>query len=146
MMQIARAPAARDGFIQHRAPLHLLHVLAEVADVQPLGNRHCTFVRLLLAHDHAKKRRLARAVGSNQADLFAGIQLKRSVDKNQLLAVLLIDSGKRDHSSIISATLSGLSESLSTVAQFLAVQMVESFESKYAFVNLVRAIPLGRCR
>ncbi len=100
MMQIARAPAARDGLVQHRTPLHLFHVLAEIADVQPLGNRHLAVVRLLLAHDHAEQRRLAGAVRANQAHLFAGVQLKRSVDKDQLLAVLLIDIGKRDHAPL----------------------------------------------
>ena len=123
MMQVARAAAARDGFIQNRTAFHLLHVLAKVADVKALGNRDLAFVGLFFAHDHAEERRLAGAVGPHQANLFAGIQLKRSVDENQLLAVLFIDIGKRDHPSIISA-------SFSTVAQFLAVQVVESFESK----------------
>ncbi len=100
MMQIARAAAARDRLIQHRPALHLLHVLPEIADVQPLGNRDLAFVGLLFADDHAEERRLARAVGANQADLLAGVQLKRSVDKNQLLAVLLIDIGKRNHASL----------------------------------------------
>ena len=104
-----------------------------------LGTVTVAVVRLFFAHDHAEQRRLAGAVRANQADLFAGVQLKRSVDKDQLLAVLLIDVGKRDHYSIIS-------ESFSTVAQFLAVHVVESFESKYALVSLVRAMPLGRCR
>ncbi len=45
VMQIARAAAARDGFIQHRPALHLLHVLAEIADVQPLRNRDCRLRR-----------------------------------------------------------------------------------------------------
>ena len=100
MMQIARAAAARDRLVQHRAALHLFHVLAEIADVQPLGNRDRAVVRFLLAHDHAEQCGLARAVGANQADLFAGVQLKRSVDEDQLLAVLLIDVGKRDHAPL----------------------------------------------
>jgi hypothetical protein len=81
------------------------------------------FRSFFLRRDHAEQSRLAGAVRANQAHLLAGVQLKRSIDKNQLLAVLLIDIGKRDHYSIIS-------ESFNTVAQFLAVQMVESFESK----------------
>ena len=39
MMQIAGAAAAGDGFVEDRAALHLLHVLAEVADGELLGNR-----------------------------------------------------------------------------------------------------------
>ena len=65
-----------------------------------LGTETVAVVRLLLAHDHAEQRGLAGAVGANQADLFAGVQLKRSVDKDQLLAVLLIDIGKRDHAPL----------------------------------------------
>jgi hypothetical protein len=97
MMQIAGPSAARDGFIQNRAPLHLLYILAKIADVKALGNGDRPFVRFLLVHDHAKEGGLAGAIGPHQADLLAGIQLKRSVDKNQLLAVLFIDIGKRDH-------------------------------------------------
>ena len=91
--------------------------------VQLLGNRDVAFVGIFLAHDHAEERGLAGAVGTDQPDLLAGVQLKRSVDEDQLLAVLLVDIGKRNHYSIIS-------DSFSTVAQFLAVQVVESFESK----------------
>ena len=69
------------------------------------------------------KRRLARAVRTHQPDLLAGVQLKRSVDEDKLLAVLLVDIRKRDHYSIIS-------ESFNTVAQFLAVHVVASLESK----------------
>ena len=97
MMQIAGAPAAGDGFIEHRPALHLLHVLAEVADGQLLGNRDVAFVGIFFADDHAEERGLAGAVGADQADLLAGVQLKGSVDEDQLLAVLLVDVGKRNH-------------------------------------------------
>ena len=97
VMQIAGAAAAGDRFIEHRAALHLLHVLAEVADGQPLRNRDLALVGSFLAHDHAEERRLAGAVRADQADLLAGVQLKGSVDENQLLAVLLVDICKRNH-------------------------------------------------
>ena len=97
VMQIADAAAAGDGFIEHRAALHLLDVLAEVADGQLLGNRDVAFVGSLFADHHAEERGLAGAVGTHQADLLAGVQLKGSVDEDQLLAVLLVDVGKRDH-------------------------------------------------
>ena len=96
VVQIARAAAAGDGFVQHRPALHLFHVLAEVADGQLLGNRDVAFVGRFLAHHHAEKRRLAGAVGPHQADLLAGIQLKGGVDEDELLAVLLVDVGKRN--------------------------------------------------
>ena len=78
-------------------PCHLFHVLAEIADGELLGNGDVAFVGLFLAHDHAKQRGLAGAVGADQADLLARVQLKRRVDENQLLAVLLVDTGKRNH-------------------------------------------------
>ena len=83
VVQIAHAAAAGDGFVEHRAALHLLHVLAEVADGELLGNRDVAFVGGFLADDHAEERRLAGAVGSDQADLLAGVQLKGSVDEDQ---------------------------------------------------------------
>ena len=77
------AAAARDGFVEHGAALHLLHVLAEVADGELLGDGDVAFVGDFLAHHHAEERGLAGAVGADQADLFAGVQLKGSVDENQ---------------------------------------------------------------
>src|SRR5580700_922392 len=100
MMQIARASASSDSLVQHRSALHLFHVLAEITDMEALGNRDRAVVRLLLAHDHAEQRGLAGAVGANQPHLFTRVQLKRSVDKDQLLAVLLTDVGKRYHAPL----------------------------------------------
>ncbi len=65
-----------------------------------LGTETVAFVGLLFAHDHAEQRGLARAVRTHQPDFLAGVQLKRSVDEDQLLAVLLIDIGKRDHAPL----------------------------------------------
>ncbi len=96
VVQIADAAAAGDGLVEHRAALHLLHVLAEVADGQLLRNRDVALVGVFLADDHAEERGLAGAVGADQADLLAGVQLKGGVDEDQLLAVLLVDIGKGD--------------------------------------------------
>ena len=82
VMQIADAPAAGDGFIEHRPAFHLFHVLAEVADGQLLRNRDVALVGRFLADDHAEERRLAGAVRTDQADLLAGVQLKGSVDED----------------------------------------------------------------
>jgi hypothetical protein len=49
------------------------------------------FVGSFLADHHPEKRCLARPIGTNQSDFFAGIQLKRSIHEKQLLAILLID-------------------------------------------------------
>ncbi len=98
VVQIAELPAAGDGFIENGAPLHLLHVLAEVADGQLFRHRNVALVGGFFADDHAEQGRLARAVGTYQADLLPWVQLKRGVDKDQLFAVLLVDIGERDHS------------------------------------------------
>ena len=97
MMQIASAAAARDGFIQHRPALHLLHILPEIADGQLLRNRHLAFIGRFLADGHAEERRFPGAVGPHQANLLAGVQLKGGIDENQLLPVLLVDIRKRNH-------------------------------------------------
>ena len=82
VVQIAHPPAAGDRLIEHRPALHLLDVLAEIADGQFLGNRDFAFVRSFLADDHAEECGLAGAVGTDQADLLAGVQLKGSVDED----------------------------------------------------------------
>ncbi len=97
MVQIAYASAAGNGFIQHRAAGHLFHVLAEIADREPPGNGDFALVWSFLAHNHAEKRGLTRAIRPHQTDFFARIELEGSVHKNQLPAVLFIDIGKRDH-------------------------------------------------
>ena len=100
VVQVADAAAAGDGLVEHRAARHLLDVLAEVADGQLLRNRDLAFVGRFLADDHAEERGLAGAVGADQADLLAGVQLERGVDEEELLAVLLVDVGKGDHQDL----------------------------------------------
>ena len=82
VMEIAGAAAAGDGFVEDRAALHLFDVLAEVADGELLGNRDSAFVGVFFADDHAEERGLAGAVGADQADLFAGVQLEGGVDED----------------------------------------------------------------
>ena len=98
MVQIADAPAARNGFIEHAAALHLLHILAEIPDRQLLGHGDVTIIGRFLAHDHAEQRGLAGPVGTHQTGLFAGIQLEGSFYENELLAVLFTDVAEGDHS------------------------------------------------
>jgi hypothetical protein len=68
-----------------------LDVLSKVADRQLLGDRDRALVGSFLADHHTEKRCLARPVGTDQSDFFAGIQLKRSIHEEQPLATLLID-------------------------------------------------------
>jgi hypothetical protein len=69
---------------------------------------------------------------------------KNREDGNQEPGILRQPSQRLQEISRHSACI--ISESFSTVAQFLAVQVVESLESKYALVNLVRPMPLGTCK
>ena len=77
VVQRAGTAAAGDRLVEHRPSGHLLDVLTEVADRQLLRHRYLAIVRHLFADDHAEERRLARAVGADQADLLAGIELER---------------------------------------------------------------------
>src|SRR5882762_2819318 len=90
-------PLPRDRFIQNRTALHLLDVLAKVADRQLLGDRDRALVGSFLADHHTEERCLARPIGTDQPNFFAGIQLKRSIHEEQLLPILLIDVGEGDH-------------------------------------------------
>src|SRR5262249_61738799 len=88
---------AGDSLIEDRPALHLLHILTEVANGQLFRNRDIALIGCFLANHHAEQSRLAGAIGTDQADLLAGVQLKGSVHEDQLLAVLLVDVRKRDH-------------------------------------------------
>ena len=97
VMEVADASTAGDGFIDDGPARHLLDVLLEVADRQLLRYRHLAVVRRLFSGDHAEKRRFARAVGTDEADLLARIQLKGGVDEEDLAAVLLVDAIETNH-------------------------------------------------
>ena len=100
VMKIAGAAAAQNRFVEDRSSGHLLDVLTEVADRQPLRHRDVAFVRRFFADDHAEERRLAGSVRADEPDLLAWIELKRGVDEQDLLPVLLADPRERDHSMV----------------------------------------------
>ena len=97
VVQVAQAAAAGDRLVEHRAALHLLDVLAEVADRELLRHRDLALVGAFLAHDHAEERRLAGAVRADEADPLARVELERGLDEEHLAAVLLADARERDH-------------------------------------------------
>lgn len=99
-MEIAGAAAAGYGFVENGAALHFFYVLAEVADGQFFGDGDGAFVGFLFAYHHAEERGFAGAVGSDEADFFAGVQLERGFYEDELLAVLFIDVGKRNHAGV----------------------------------------------
>ena len=101
VMQIAEPAAAGDRFVQHGTARHFLDILAEIADRQLLRYGNFAFVRRFFADDHAEQRCFAGAVRTDEADLFARIELKRCVDEENLAAILLADVRKRNHESSI---------------------------------------------
>ena len=76
MVEVAGAAAAGYGFVQDGAALHFFYVLAEVADGQFLGDGYSAFVGVFFADYHPKESGFAGAVGSDETDFFAGIELK----------------------------------------------------------------------
>ena len=66
-------------------------VLVDVAQLDRFADPHLAAVGLLLAHDHAKQRRLAGAVGADDADDATGRQTERQIVDQQLVAVALGD-------------------------------------------------------
>ncbi len=76
VMEVAGAAAAGDGFVEDGAALHLFDVLAEIADGESLGDGEFAFVGELFADDHAEESGLAGAVGADEADLLAGVELE----------------------------------------------------------------------
>ncbi len=76
---------------------HLADILVEIADGDATIDRDLALVGPLLAGDHAEQRRLARAVGADEADLLAAKDGRRSFDEEELLAVLLADGVEANH-------------------------------------------------
>ncbi len=76
---------------------HFPDLLAEIADRHAGIDADQAVIGLFAAGDHAEQRRLAGAVGADQADLFALHDAHRGVDKQDLVAVLLGDIVEADH-------------------------------------------------
>ena len=76
MVQPAELATAGDGLVQHRAAGHPAHVLAVVADTESVGHRDPAQVGGLLAEDEAEQGGLAGAVGPDQPDPLARIDLE----------------------------------------------------------------------
>ena len=93
--------AHRPDAIHHlrdRAPArHLADILAEIADRHAGIDRHLAVVGLLLAGDHAEKRRLAGAIGPDKSHLLSLLDAHRRVDEQDLMAVLLADVVEANH-------------------------------------------------
>src|SRR5262249_1035442 len=94
VMEVADAAAPEDCLVQDRAAGALLDVLAAVAHRQFLRDRDLSLVRRFLTGDQTEERRLAGAIGPDQAHGLAGIELERRIDEENLPAVLLADSGQ----------------------------------------------------
>ena len=101
LLQLGGDGAHRAGAVHHlgdgAAARHLAHVLAEVADGHAAIDGDLAFVGLLLARDHPEQRRLAGAVGTDEADLLALVERRRGLDEEDLVAVLLADVVETNH-------------------------------------------------
>jgi hypothetical protein len=95
--EVGHLAGAGHGLVQHRAAGQVAGVLTEVADGEAARTLDDAVVGLLLAGDEAEDGGLARPVGADEADLLAGVDLERRVEKEDLRAVLLADCGERDH-------------------------------------------------
>ncbi len=100
-MQLGRdlgdRPGAVHGLLDHGLAGHLADILAEVADGHAAVDGDLALVGLLLAHDHAKERRLAGAVGADEADLLAAVDGGGGLDEQELFPVLLADAVETNH-------------------------------------------------
>ena len=65
--------------------------------VIPAVRGDLAFVGLLFACDHAEERRLAGAVGTNEADFLTLVEGGRCLDEKDLVAVLLADAVETNH-------------------------------------------------
>ena len=95
LAQLGGDGAHRAGAVHHlgdgAAARHFADVLAEVADGDAAIDRHLAFIGRFLPGDHAEERRLAGAVGADQADLLPLPQRRRGLDEEEVMAVLLAD-------------------------------------------------------
>src|SRR6185312_6137281 len=71
--------------------------LVDIAKLDRLADPDGTGIRLFLAGDHAEKRRLAGAVGADDADDAAGRQLEGQVLDQQIVAKTLGQAFDLDH-------------------------------------------------
>ncbi len=101
LFQLGGDFANRSGAIHHlgngATARHLAHVLAEITDGDAAIDGDLALVGLLLAHDHAEERRLAGAVGTDEADLLALVERRGGLDEKDLVAVLLADIVEANH-------------------------------------------------
>ena len=95
LSQLGRHGADRTGAVHHlgdgAAAGHLADVLAEIPDGDAAIDGDLAFVGLLLAGDHPEQSGLAGAIGADEADLFALLERRRSLDEEDLVADLLAD-------------------------------------------------------
>src|SRR5262249_2837947 len=84
---------------------HLADVLAEMADGRAAIDRDLSRVGLFLPDDHAKDRRLARAVRPDEPHLFAAKRGERCIHEQDLVAVLVGDAVEWNHAGTFTEIL-----------------------------------------
>ena len=97
VMQVTDPATAGDGFVEHGASGHLFDVLAKVADGHLPGQGDVAFVGFFFADHHAEEGGFASAVGADESDFVAGVELEGGFDEDELFAVAFADVGEGDH-------------------------------------------------
>ena len=106
--RLATSPRAGAGLREDRSAAQIADVLPKVAERELPGLFHDAVVGSILAGDQPKHRALAGAVGPDEPDLLARVDLERGIDEQDLAAELLGHLGKRDHAPLIYSTLTAM--------------------------------------
>ena len=78
-------------------PRHFADILIEIADRDAAIDRYLALFGLFLADDHAEQRRLAGSVGADKADPLTLQKRGRSLDEQEMIAILLADVFETNH-------------------------------------------------
>ena len=101
LLEFGRNSADRSGAVHdlgHGAmPRHFADILIEIADRDAAIDRHLALVGLILAGDHTEQRRLAGPIGPDKADLLTFQERGRSLDEQEMIAMLLADVFETNH-------------------------------------------------
>ena len=101
LLQLGPNGAHRPGAVHdlgHGAmPRHFANVLVEIADGDAAIRRHLALVGRILAGDHTEQRRLAGSIRSDKANPLAFQETGRSLDEQEMIAVLLADVFETNH-------------------------------------------------
>ena len=94
---LGHRPCAVHHLGHRRTARHFADILREITDGDAAIGADKPFIGQFLSGHHPEQRRFARAVGADKADLLALQKRCRSLDEQNLVAVLFADILKSDH-------------------------------------------------